>query len=64
VLIGNPKTDAQRQAERKARELAAGRVQFKRWVHPDDKAALAEYAKKLADERAKVGPNVKVNLPP
>lgn len=47
------KTDAQRQAERKAREIAAGRVQFKRWVHPDDKAALAEYAEKLANERAK-----------
>jgi hypothetical protein len=38
------KTDAQRQADRKARELAAGRVQWKRWVHPDDVLALAEYA--------------------
>lgn len=41
------KTPAQRQAERKARELAAGRVQWKRWVYPDDVPALAEYAKKL-----------------
>lgn len=53
ALINKPKTDAQRQAERKARELAAGRVLFKRWAHPDDKAALAEYAEKLAAERAK-----------
>lgn len=42
------KTPAQRQAERKARELAAGRVQWKRWVHPDDVPALAEFADKLA----------------
>ena len=45
------KTPAQRQAERKARELAAGRVQWKRWVHPDDVPALAEYADKLARKR-------------
>ena len=47
------KTAAQRQAERKARELAAGRVQWKRWVHPDDVPALAEYAEKLARKRAR-----------
>ena len=47
------KTDAQRQAERKARELAAGRVQWKRWVHPDDVAALTDYAEKLARKRAR-----------
>lgn len=45
------KTAAQRQAERKARELAAGRVQWKRWVHPDDVPALAKYADKLASRR-------------
>ena len=45
------KTAAQRQAERKARELAAGRVQWKRWVHPDDVPALAEYADKMARRR-------------
>ena len=45
------KTAAQRQAERKAREIAAGRVQWKRWVHPDDVPALAEYADKLARKR-------------
>ena len=47
------KTAAQRQAERKARELAAGRVQWKRWVHPDDVPALTEYADKLARKRAR-----------
>lgn len=47
------KTAAQRQAERKARQLAAGLVQWKRWVHPDDAPALAEYADKLARKRAR-----------
>ena len=46
------KTPAQRQAARKAREFAAGRVQWKRWVHRDDVPALAEYADKLAKLRA------------
>jgi len=45
------KTPAQRQADRKKRELAAGRVQWKRWVHPDDVPALVEYADKLARRR-------------
>ena len=45
------KTAAERQAERKARELAAGRVQWKRWVHHEDVPALAEYADKLARRR-------------
>ena len=45
------KTPAQRQAERKARELAAGRVQWKRWVHPDDVPELAACADKLARKR-------------
>lgn len=49
--MSTAKTAAQRQAERKARELAAGRVQWKRWVHPDDVPALAEYADKLARRR-------------
>lgn len=47
------KTAAQRQADRKARELAAGRVQWKRWVHPDDVPALTESAEKLARKRAR-----------
>lgn len=45
------KTAAERQAERKAREMAAGRVQWKRWVHPDDVPALAGCADKLARKR-------------
>jgi hypothetical protein len=49
----NAKTPAQRQAERKSREVAAGRVQWKRWVHPEDVPALTEYADKLARKRAK-----------
>ena len=47
------KTAAQRQAERKARQIAAGLVQWKRWVHPDDVPALVEYADKLARKRAR-----------
>ncbi len=49
--MSQAKTAAQRQADRKAREIAAGRAQWKRWVHPDDVAALAEYADKLARKR-------------
>lgn len=45
------KTDAQRQADLKARRLRDGLVQWKRWVHPDDVPALAEYADKLARRR-------------
>jgi hypothetical protein len=51
--VSPAKTPAQRQAERKARELAAGRVQWKRWVHADDVPALAEYAEKLQRKRFK-----------
>jgi hypothetical protein len=49
------KTPAQRQAERKARELAAGRVQWKCWVHPDDVALMREHAAKLARRRERQG---------
>lgn len=52
-LCAVAKTAAQRQAERKARELAAGRMQWKRWVHPNDVPELAEYADKLARKRAR-----------
>ena len=47
------KTNAQRQAAHKARRLAAGLVQFNRWVHPDDVPALRDAADKLALLRAK-----------
>jgi hypothetical protein len=52
-----PKTAAQRQADRKARELAAGKVQWKRWVHPDDVPALAELAERLKKARAAKPPS-------
>lgn len=45
------KTNAQRQAERKAREEAAGNKHYKRWVPPDDFAALDELVAKLAKRR-------------
>ena len=48
-----------------ARKLAAGLVQWKRWVHPDDVPALAEYADKLAKKRAKTeGKRAKLLAPP
>jgi hypothetical protein len=56
------KTDAQRQADRKARELAAGRVQWKRWVHPDDVQALADYAAKLQRKREREGKRISDKL--
>ena len=58
----NAKTAAQRQAERKARELAAGRAQWKRWVHPDDVPALTEYADKLARKRARAEQKAGITL--
>ena len=53
------KTAAQRQAERKAREIAAGRVYWKRWVHRDDVPAMAECADRLAAKRTKAVPCLK-----
>jgi len=46
-------TPAQRQAALKARRIADGLVQWKRWVYPSDVPALAEYADKLARKRAR-----------
>ena len=58
------KTSAQRQADRKARQIAAGLVQFKRWVHPDDVSALTEYAEALARKRVrKVQASAKSQMP-
>jgi hypothetical protein len=45
------KTTAQRQAQRKARQLAAGLKMFKRWAHPADHAALTQAAEKLEAAR-------------
>lgn len=52
--MATAKTPAQRQAEHKARQIAAGLVQLKRWVHPDDMPALQETADKLARRRARL----------
>jgi hypothetical protein len=49
------KTNAERQADLKARRLAAGLVSLKNvWVHPDDVAAMREHAEKLARRRLRV----------
>ena len=46
------KTPAQRQAELKARRIAAGLVPVTNfWVHPDDVAAIREHSEKLAKRR-------------
>jgi hypothetical protein len=47
------KTPAQRQADRKVREELAGNKHYKRWLHPDDFAAMDELAAKLARKRAR-----------
>ena len=51
MTLTAPKTPAQRQAEHKARQLAAGLVRFKRWVPPGDVPALHEAAAMLARQR-------------
>lgn len=49
------KTNAQRQADLKARRVAAGLVPVTQlWVHPDDVQPIREYAAKLARRRSKV----------
>jgi len=50
------KTNAERQANLKARRTAAGLVALRNvWVHPDDVPAMREHAAKLARKRSKVG---------
>ena len=50
------KTNAERQADLKARRTAAGLVALRNvWVHPDDVPAMREHAAKLARKRSKVG---------
>lgn len=47
-----PKTNAQRQADLKARRKAAGLVSLKNvWVHPDDVPEMREHAAKIARRR-------------
>lgn len=45
------KLPKERQADLKARRIAAGMREFKRWVHADDHAALAALADRLAKRR-------------
>jgi hypothetical protein len=46
------KTNAERQADLKARRTAAGLVSLKNvWVHPDDVPEMREHAAKLARRR-------------
>ena len=48
------KTNAQRQAELKARRVAAGLVPVTQlWCHPDDVQPIRDHAAKLAKKRAK-----------
>lgn len=46
-----PKTNAQRQADHKARMEAAGYKLFKRWVHLKDVPHVESYAKWLEERR-------------
>lgn len=49
------KTNAQRQAELKARRVAAGLVPVTNlWAHPDDVQPIREHAAKLARRRARL----------
>lgn len=49
------KTNAERQADLKARRIAAGLVSLKNvWVHSDDVPAMREHAAKLARRRERV----------
>ena len=55
--MNHAKTNAERQADLKARRTAAGLVSLKNvWVHPDDVLAMREHAAKLARRRAKLAP--------
>lgn len=46
------RTNAERQADLKARRVAAGRVPVTNlWAHPDDVQAIREHAAKLARKR-------------
>ena len=50
-----PKTGAQRQAELKARRVAAGLVPVTNlWAHADDVPPIRDHAAKLARRRAKL----------
>jgi len=53
--VNAAKTNAQRQAELKARRVAAGLVPVTNlWAHPDDVQPIREHAAKLARRRARL----------
>ena len=57
------KTNAQRQAELKARRVAAGLVQVTNlWAHSDDVQPIRERAAKLARKRAKLARHEPANV--
>ena len=47
------KTASQRKADERQRQRDAGRVVVQVWVHPDDRAKLAHYIKRLNERRAR-----------
>lgn len=51
IVMTAPKTAAQRQAARKARQRAAGFVRWTCWAHPDDRPRLKALADRLEIER-------------
>jgi len=53
-MNSNPKTPAQRKADERRRYKEAGLVAITVWIHPDDRAKLAHYIKRL-NQRAKLG---------
>lgn len=54
----NAKTNAQRQAELKARRVAAGLVPVTQlWAHPDDVQPIRAYAARLARRRERAAKN-------
>ena len=53
--MSQAKTNAQRQAELKARRVAAGLVPVTNlWAHPDDVQPIREHAAKLARRRERL----------
>ena len=50
-----PRTPAQRKADERQRQRDAGRVVVQVWIHPDDRAKLAHYIKRLNERRDRQG---------
>ena len=59
AAVSPAKTNAERQADLKARRTAAGLLSLKNvWVHPDDVRAMREHAAKLARRRERLAKRV------